>query len=127
LSFDAEGRFENPFDPDQIRIDARITRPDGSVVSVPAFFMAEYESADGQTRLQGDVIYRPSTAQGWRLRYAPTQAGEHQVVLVAEQAEGSQKATTPAVRFIATPADHDGYVRVSQRNPRYFEYGASGE
>jgi len=127
LSFDIEGRFENPFDPDQIRVDAQITRPDGSVITVPAFFMAEYESADGKTRLQGDVDYKPSTGQGWRLRYAPTQAGEHQVVLIAEQADGSQKATAPAVRFTAAVSDHAGYVRVSERNPRYFEYAASGE
>ncbi len=127
LSFSLDGRYENPFDPEQIQVDAQITRPDGSQVVVPAFFMQPFESADGQTRIESDTMYKPGGQPGWRLRYSPTQAGEHQVILKATQADPAETVESAPITFIAESSDHPGFVQVSMRNPYYFEFSGNGE
>lgn len=126
LQFQVDGRFENPFDPDQIRVDATVTRPDGSTATVPAFFMQQYESADGETRLESNVKYRPPGETSWRLRFTPTQPGEYKIVLTAVQADGQRVSSEP-VSFTASAAEHPGWVTVSKRNPQYFETSADGK
>lgn len=121
LSFQVDGAYANPFDPDEVRVDAQITRPDGSTVTVPAFFMHPYESTDGRTRLESNVTYQPAGEPGWRLRYAPTQAGRHIVRLTAALGATGQTAESQPIAFEAAPSDHPGYVRISPDNPLYFE------
>jgi hypothetical protein len=56
----------NPFDPALADLVVHYTAPDGSVFSVPAFWMQDY---DLQTSL-------PCSAAGWRARFTPTQPGD---------------------------------------------------
>ena len=38
ITFRMTGQWQNPFDPEEIRVDAVFTAPDGSQVTVPGFF-----------------------------------------------------------------------------------------
>ncbi len=126
LRFDVQGDYANPFDPDQVRVDAQITRPDGSLITVPAFYMMPFEAADGRTRLEAKVDYRSTGNGGWRLRYAPTQAGRHKVVLAASMPGRKQQVQSEPIEFNARAAAHPGYVQVSKANPLFFENGGDG-
>jgi len=72
---------ENPFDPDQIAIDALITAPSGAKYRIPAFWMQPYSRAlvDGYETITevGDP--------GWRLRFTPSEAGTYQLQLLLSQ------------------------------------------
>ena len=40
LTAEIAATYDNPFDPDQIAVEARVTTPEGKVLSVPGFFYA---------------------------------------------------------------------------------------
>ena len=93
---------ENPFDPDQVAVDARFTGPGGRQLTVPAFWMDA-----------GD-------AKAFRVRFAPPVAGAWTMSVTAVDAQGTT-ATEP-VAFVAERASTRGFVRRSTRNPRYFQF-----
>ena len=53
LTFRLAASYTNPYDPDDIRVEAAITLPDGSAVTVPAFYFDPFRPVrSGATRLR---------------------------------------------------------------------------
>ncbi len=108
----------NPFDPDQIRLDATFTLPSGKTMTVPAFWFQDYQRglSDG---------YEYLTAVGlpqWRLRFTPPESGAYSVSLAIQtnnQSDGSPVVTNFNVPIGTPPAD-SGYVQVAT-NRQYFQ------
>lgn len=69
--------FQNPFDPEQVAIDATVTAPSGNVRKVPAFWYQAYQ----RTLSNGSEVLAKAGSPEWRLRLTPTETGTHQVVL----------------------------------------------
>lgn len=116
LRFDLSDRYANPFDPDEIAVDAQIEQPDGTRVSVPAFYHQDYFRMLPES---GERIL-PQGRPEWRLRYAPRQEGGHRLHLRAVDRMG--EAVWGPGHFRAGPAAHSGVVRVSRRDPRFLEH-----
>lgn len=125
IAFELEGSWDNPFDPDDIRVDAAVRRPDGKILNLPAFYSVGYDSKDGKTRLTAGLNYVPTGQKGWRFRYTPTLPGKYGLRLVATDRSG-RKAESPALAFQAVPAPGKGFVRISPRNPEFFENTGDG-
>jgi hypothetical protein len=110
----------NPFDPDQIRLDATFTLPSGGVRTVPAFWYQGY-----QRGLSGGYEYlTPIGSPHWRLRFAPPEAGTYSVALTI-LTNGQPYAPAAATNFtVPTNAASPGagYVRVAASR-QYFETG----
>jgi hypothetical protein len=108
------GRYDNPFDPDQIAVDALVTRPDGTPVTVPGFYYVpmRLEMKLGHERLR---VAGPS---GFRVRYTPTAPGSYRLVVKATDRSGS--VTSVPVTFTATAGKQPGFVRVAPKSPLYF-------
>lgn len=87
-----------------------------TVYTQPAFY---YQEFDHQTKSGRDWIY-PTGRFAWKVRFAPNQTGVWQYKLFAQDASGTVE-TTP-VAFTVASSDNKGFVRVSQRDSRYFEY-----
>jgi hypothetical protein len=116
IEADVQGTWENPFDPSQVTLDAHIRRPDGSMVVVPGFFMQDYTPVQGST---ADLERRGRPR--WFVRYAPSQAGPHQVRLALRNQ--GKDLFTPEQAFTVLPAqDSRGFLRVSSENPRYLQF-----
>lgn len=113
--FSLPDRYDNPFDPAQIRADALITGPEGLAVSVPCFYTQDYYAV---TNGLGD-FRTPSGRPEWALRYSPVLPGDYLCRIVASDSYGC--VTSPPVAFTALPARGPGFVRVSRRDPRRFE------
>ncbi|MEJ2704210.1 MAG: DUF5060 domain-containing protein, partial [Sedimentisphaerales bacterium] len=117
ITFRTEGQWQNPFDPDEIRVDAIFTAPDGGQASVPGFFYQEYERSVSN----GRELYRPVSRPCWKVRFAPTQTGKYTCTLKAKNR--GREITTKAPAFICTSATSGhGYLRISRNNPLYFEF-----
>jgi hypothetical protein len=119
VRFDLPDRYTNPFDPTQIDAGAQIVQPDGSTNLVYAFFYQPHY------RLE-DELGKPVEPDGppeWRIRYCPRAPGDYTVTLYARDQQG-ETVVTNALRFTATPAAPDAprFVRVSQKDRRYFEF-----
>lgn len=125
LTFRLAASYTNPYDPDDIRVEAAITFPDGSAAMVPAFFFEPFRPARGVAQMTLWVPYERDGAACWKVRFAPPVPGEYSLSLRATQKDG-RRATHGPLRFIAAPSAHPGFVQVSRDNPRYFETSRDG-
>lgn len=100
-----------------ITVNALFT-PDNwkTIYTQPAFYYQEFQH---DIKKGQDWIY-PTGNYTWKVRFTPTKPGEWQFKLVAQDASGTTE--TPPQLFTVEPSDNKGFVRVSQKDPRYFEF-----
>jgi hypothetical protein len=111
---------QNPFDPDEIRLDATFTLPSGRMMVVPAFWYQDY-----QRELVGGYEYlNESGPPEWRVRFTPPEPGGYLLSLNI-QVNGQPCFSGPIMIFMVDagdPATGVGYVRVAP-SQQYFETG----
>lgn len=100
-----------------ITVDALFS-PDNwqTVYRQPAFYYQEFfhEIRSGQ-----EWLY-PTDDFSWKVRFAPDQEGDWQYKIVATDASGTSE--TAPQSFVTRASDNKGFIRVSETDPRYFEY-----
>ncbi len=115
LPIDATGSYDDPFDPTQVRLDAKVTEADGRTYSVPGFlsraFRRDLESGDELLEPDGPVL--------WHLRVSPRAEGEVRVRITFADASG-EKVQNVAFRCVAST--DPGFVRVGQDDRRFFAF-----
>jgi hypothetical protein len=129
LTFDVETVAENlqwPYDPAPppgIEADLGVTvnalfTPDNwqTIYSQPAFY---YQAFEHEIKSGQDWIY-PTGNFTWKVRFSPDQVGSWQFKLTAQDRSGLIE--TPPQTFDVVPSDNRGFVRVSTKDPRYFEF-----
>jgi hypothetical protein len=106
---------DNPDDPDQFRLDALITQPDGRSLRIPAFSDQTMTLVD-----RGDRETARSTGpMRMIVRFRPRQPGRHRVRLEAAwQGGASVTSDLPDLQVAGVP--WDGYARVDAGDPRFF-------
>jgi hypothetical protein len=119
LRFDLPDRYANPFDPTQIDAGASIVTPDGKTNTVYAFYYQPHYRLEDE---MGKPV-EPDGPPEWRIRYCPRVPGEYTISLYAKDALGATQAPQ-ILRFTAEKAAPDAmrFVRVSQKDRRYFEF-----
>jgi hypothetical protein len=114
------GDYANPFDPDEVDISLQVTAPDGQSGHIPAFYCQEYERHRvGSPGRERDWFY-PRGLPVWKARFAPAQTGAHAVVAILKDSQGLRKSAP--CRFVCIPSARTGFVRVSQKDPRFLEF-----
>jgi len=118
---DLDASYDNPFDPEQVAVDARVRTPSGRTDDVPGFywqgFRARYEG--------GEELLTPEGDGGWRVRYTPRETGRHLVTVRARDAGG--RALAEPVAFECRDSDSPGFVHVGDApdgGPRYLAFEA---
>ncbi|HEY0867263.1 MAG TPA: DUF5060 domain-containing protein [Fimbriimonas sp.] len=112
LAAEAKATFDNPFDPNDISLDAKITPPKGDAYTLPGFFSVQH-------RREGNDV-KPGGEQGWRVRFYAPESGDYRVNLTLKDRSGTATSSETRVRVEAEPAGK-GMVRLSPRDRRYFE------
>jgi len=112
LVADIEATFNNPYDPNDIRVDGQFETPYGERIVVPAFYYRDYDYANGSLN--------PTDDWSWRVRFTPTETGEYRYRVLATTANGSRRSNWQTI--IVTPSDVPGFIRIDPRNPRYFAF-----
>lgn len=95
VAVDLGATFDNPFDPDDVALEAEVRPSRGKPFTVPGFF-----------------------DRRWRLRLSALSPGKHRVVVRARDRSGT---VSKGFEFDATASSNPGFVRVSRRDGRYFE------
>ena len=115
-----DGRYANPFDPDEVDVSLEITTPGGDRLVLPAFWWQPYERrvVDHRGR-KVDWLY-PAGLPRWKARFAPMETGTH--VAAARLKDRKRTARSTPVRFEATASNSKGFVRASRRDPRFLEF-----
>lgn len=117
FAVDAGGSWVNPFDPDDVRLDAEVTTPGGAVVRVPGFYFVGYERRRGAG---GEEIVTRTGERGWRVRFTPREEGRHRVVMVLD--DGSVPLESEVVEIEAVGSAGAGFVRRAKVGHRYLEH-----
>jgi hypothetical protein len=106
----------NPFDPAVIDARLELTDAKGRRSSLPAFHAQPYE----RRRVQGRDWIHPVGSPAWKARFAPMTIGRFEVVAVVKDTRGERRS--PPVTFDCVPSQSKGFLRVSQRDPRFLEF-----
>ena len=116
LTADIAATYDNPFDPDQIAVDAEVTGPEGKMVAVPGFY---YVPMRTETRGETERM-RMTGPPSFRVRYSPPGPGGYRIVVTVTDRSGTVKSAP--VQITATARKSPGFVRVAKGAPAYFAY-----
>lgn len=114
--FQLSREYFNAFDPAEIAVDCEWIAPNGEKSVFPAFFTQEIKLEYRLTRERTFAVGSPY----WECRYLPRQSGQHRFRIVARDATDS--TVSPWQTVAVAHAPFSGLVRVSRRNPAFFEY-----
>lgn len=112
--------YRNPFDPTVVQVDLEVRAPGGRTVTVPAFYSQPYEYRRLDAGRGRESWMYPSGPAGWRARFAPSESGRYRCVATLRDEAGTVRSNE--VGFRCRPSDERGFVRVSQRSPRFLEF-----
>ena len=110
-----QGKWENPYDPDEVTLDAFVTDTDGKTYTMPGFYMVPMRIRE----IEGNEIIGYGGNGTWKVRLTAFKPGELRVKLVAKDSTGSVEYTLPNPITI-TASKERGFVRVSPIDPHYF-------
>ncbi len=116
-----EARYDNPFDPRQVRLEAELELPDGSRITVPGFFAVGFD----RTLADAQEVLTPAPGGDWFVRFRPWQPGPH--VFRLRLANGESVIESEPQTWSIRDAETSGMIRVSPQNPQAFAFvsGAS--
>jgi hypothetical protein len=122
-SIDPGARYDNPFDPNEVAIDAHFSGPDGKSIVLPAYWSQKFTDNDF-----GHHETKTAKADGggfWLARFAPTAVGRWTLKVVVKDRSGTRESETSSFDVAASKAR--GFVRRVPDNHRYlaFDSGAA--
>lgn len=121
--FQLDKEYFNPFNPDEIAVDFEVITPSApdTIQTWPAFFsfdcLRQFHFTAERVSLQGLPF--------WEFRYIPKEKGVYKFRLRMTDSTDPNHTGTVFSEWRTVPvedSDHPGFIRVSRRNPRYFEY-----
>ncbi|MGW8317431.1 MAG: PKD domain-containing protein, partial [Bacteroidales bacterium] len=111
--FQTQETYGNPYDPDEIKIDAVVTLPGGDSLVVPCFYQVPVSYQDQEW--QADPVH-PS----WMLRLSTDVAGPHAVRLMVEDASGTWLGEP--VDFQVREGNTRGRILRDADHPQYYRH-----
>ncbi|HOS93164.1 MAG TPA: DUF5060 domain-containing protein [Armatimonadota bacterium] len=112
---DLSAMYANPFDPDQVTLDASIRTPSGAKVIVPGFYLIDYDR-----RVEDGAEVLTAQSGRWCIRYTPAEMGRHELTAMLHDATGT--VISDPVGFDVGPSEAQGFVRVSKDDPHYLVF-----
>lgn len=124
LTFDIQGFHGNPYDPKDIEVWVELETPSKQILKHPAFYSEDHTIVFEH----GREILRDLGSASWNLRLTPVEQGKYSWRLIASPGETSQDEASQNEQFIYHEGEFQceagsghGFVRVSRKDPQYFE------
>ncbi|MBN1864884.1 MAG: hypothetical protein JW808_08290 [Victivallales bacterium] len=118
--FDLSREYFNPFDAEEIKVDIEARSPNGETLSWPAFFTQDYQ----RKRRFNEEMLVPVGTPYWAYRFTPDIIGSYSIRLsVDDNTPGfGTSIKTPWSKINISPSEDRGFVRISNKDHRYFEF-----
>jgi hypothetical protein len=115
-----DATYQNPFDAEEVRLDAVVSLPGGGSLRVPGFYYQNFRTVHVPHENLGKAERLERVGEPhWLIRYTPTVPGVHHLVIEANDASGTVRSK-PMVLKVAE-ADVPGMVRLPKDKAiRYF-------
>ena len=117
--------FLFPFDPNPpagitpgtgISVSAVFTDPEGNTFTQPGFY---YQIFEDETKGSKEWFY-PTANYAWKVRFSPNKVGTWKYQITAQDSSGTTQSAETS--FSVSDLGNKGFIKVSTRDPRYFEY-----
>ena len=115
--FQTRKSYQNPYDPDEVKIDALVSLPGGDSLVVPCFFQVPVS-------YQNQEWVADPAHPSWMLRLSSGRAGSIEIRLKVEDAEGTW--ISDPVNVQVRQGDATGRIVRDPIHPQYFRH-ATGE
>ena len=116
VSFRLDREFQNPYDPDEVSVQATFHAPSGDDIRVYGFYDVPYFVSYTNGYL---FFSRTQDAPTWRVRFAPKELGQYVgTIKVTTQSDTTLVDIPP---FQVVGSTNPGFVRVS-RSGQFFEF-----
>ncbi len=116
LKVDFHATFDNPFDPEDVSLDAEVRTPTGKVQKIPGFYTRDFQAQ----LVDGKEVLNPNSPPQWHVRLCLTELGNHVVKVIGKDRHGSVTSETVTLR--ASETSLDGFIRVSAKNRNWFSF-----
>jgi hypothetical protein len=111
----ASGNWKNPYDPAEVSVSARVVGSRDVTADVPALWFEGYEWSDGQ--------WTPTGERGWRLRFAPWNAGGYGLFVRGFDIDGPGELSKVSLQVSAVVKNTEppayGFVEPSEGRPAF--------
>ncbi len=118
LDVSLQGTWNNPYDPDEIALDATVTTASGKRYTMPGFFMVpQRHEVEGV-----EDLMLPAGEGGWKVRLAASEPGPMRVTLAARDRSGKTVFALPHAVNVSADSRAKGFVRVSRTDAHYLAH-----
>ncbi len=112
-----KGTYNNPFNPEDINVQAVFTTPSGITEAITAFYQQDFDAvAIGNE----EEILLPKASNPWSLYYRPRETGKYKFHFLAQ--DRNKMIRTKDEEFEVVKSNNKGFLRVSKYDPRFFEF-----
>jgi hypothetical protein len=116
LTVECHATYDNPYDPDQVALDAEFVAPSGRKLQVPGFFTVDHR----RELAEGCEVLIPQNQGVWRVRFAPAETGRYAWRLRLRDRSGVVEGGAGSFQAVAGP--RPGFVRQSKVDPHYLAF-----
>ncbi|QQE11507.1 DUF5060 domain-containing protein [Planctomycetota bacterium] len=115
-TIDLDANYTNPFDPDDVKLDAIFTHETGQSFRIPAFFNVKFQHSLQDNKEH----YTHDNSADWQLRFRPPLSGKYTYTLTLNDGTTTHKSS-PSQMFVASNPDK-GFIQISPSNPLTFSF-----
>ncbi|SDM43684.1 Por secretion system C-terminal sorting domain-containing protein [Catalinimonas alkaloidigena] len=117
-TFSLSTSYTNPYDPDEVQVDALISTPSGATLTMPCFYHVPTTfNATGDGWNAPDV-----NAATWQLRFTPMEVGAYSVTIQVTEASGLAGTSAPVTLDATDEGAAPGFVRLDATNPQFMRF-----
>ena len=116
LSFNSGRNIQNPFNPDEIKVEGIFTCPEGNILAIPGFYYQNYSR-----QLENDEEkLSPEGYPCWKIRFTPEKQGTYRYYIRLRQNE--EIFLSKENHFTAVAPEKQGFIKTSSVDNRYFVF-----
>ena len=111
--------YSNPFDSEEIKVDAEVISPSGKRWSVPGFYVQPYSGK----LFKGKENIEKKGQPEWQIRLSFSKPGKHEIKITAKDKTGVRTLGTASLQITdhgLRTTDYTGFIRRHKTDHRYF-------
>ena len=116
ISLDISARYDNPFDPDDVNVEATFISPSGKVIRIPGFIYQDFT----RSLVRISEKLEKSGRETWKVRFSPSEEGRYEYSVTVRDRTG--QVTSEKRSFTVHASKRDGFIHRSPAACNYLTF-----